>query len=268
MNDIITSFQNPKIKEIKRLKDRKDRDETSLFLIEGYRELLRASQSNFKIKTLFYCEELFLKDNELSLIDTFDTEKIKVLKEIFEKISYRDRPDGLLAIAYQHHLGLKDLQEIFKKNKNCFFVVAESIEKPGNLGTILRSSDGVKVDAVIICDPQTDIFNPNVVRSSIGSLFTQPVIQCSSTELIVFFEKNGIKMVAATPHSDLLYYHVDMKGSIAIIVGAEQYGLSDLWMKRAHHKVKIPMRGVSDSLNVGAATTILLYEVLRQRQLS
>lgn len=265
---LITSFQNPKIKEIKELRDRRARDESSLFLIEGYRELLKASSSNFKIKTLFYCEELFLKDNEQRLIGQIRAEKIRVSKAIFEKISYRDRPDGLLAIAFQNHLGLSDLKEIVTKTENPFFVVAERIEKPGNLGTILRSSDGVKVDAAIVSDPLTDIFNPNVVRSSIGALFTQPVIQSSALELIDFFKKNKIKIIAATPHSDLVYYEVDMRGALAIIVGTEQYGLSDLWMKNADYQVKIPMRGIADSLNVGAATTILLYEVLRQRKIT
>lgn len=182
-------------------------------------------------------------------------------EEVFAKISYRDRPDGLLAIAPQVHRKLSDL----RLKKNPFLVVAESIEKPGNLGTILRSCDAAGVDAVIVCDPTTDIHNPNVVRSSVGTLFTLPVLEASGEETLSFLKKHGIAIVAATPHAKVEFTQVDLTVPLAIVVGTEQYGLSEHWMKQSDLAVKIPMLGVADSLNVASATTLLLYEVLRQR---
>ena len=266
--DVITSLQNPQIKEVRKLRSRKERKEKNLFLIEGYSELSRAFHANEKIITLFFSEELFLKDNEYDLIAKIKDKGGRVipcLKNVFEKIAYRDRPDGLLAIALQKHKNIEDLRKIIKNSKNPFFLVAEHIEKPGNLGMILRSCDGVKVDAAIVCDPCTDIFNPNVVRASIGSLFTQPVIEADEDEVIKLLKDNNIKIVATTPNTDKLYSAVDLSGPLAIVVGTEQYGLSEKWLKSADINVKIPMNGIADSLNVGAATTIVLYEASRQR---
>lgn len=266
----ISSSSNPRVKEVRRLRDRKDRDETSLFLIEGYRELLRASNAKIEIEVLFFSPEHFLKDNEPSLIEKIRSsgaEIIKCSKEVFEKIAYRDRPDGLLAIARQKKLDIDDLKRLIKNSSNPFLVIAEKIEKPGNLGTILRSCDGAGADAVIISDPCTDIFNPNVVRASIGTLFTQNVIVTSKNELIKFLKENNIQIVATTPDCEIVYTQADLKKPVAIVVGTEQYGLSKEWLEQSDLKVKIPMRGDADSLNVATATTIVLYEVLRQRSL-
>lgn len=262
MDTLITSLQNPKVKEVVGLRDRKDRKATDLFLIEGYRELTRALDSGREIKTLFYCPELFLGSNEQDLRNKCKSAlHLRCTPEVFRKISYRDRPDGLLAIAPQQHLGLGDL----KLRQNPFLLIAESIEKPGNLGTILRSSDAAGVDGVIICDPTTDIHNPNVVRSSVGTLFTQQVFEADSLETLAFLKKRGISIVAATPQAKQEFTQADFKGPLAIVVGTEQYGLSDAWMKEADILVRIPMFGVADSLNVASATTLLLYEVVRQR---
>lgn len=258
----LTSLQNPRVKHIVRLRDRRERDKTNKFLIEGYRELLRAHETGKKIEELYICTELFLGTNEQQLIDSIATNRAQVFtcsEKVFRRISYRDRPDGLIAIAPQQHLTLKEL------NTPSFLVVAESIEKPGNLGTILRSCDAAGVDAVIVCDPTTDIHNPNVVRASIGTLFTVPVIEASGEEMIDWLKKHNISIVAATPHAQSEFTQTDMKGPVAIVVGTEQYGLSELWMKNADIQVRIPMHGVADSLNVASATTLLLYEVLRQR---
>ena len=168
----ITSLQNPKIKDAVKLRERRDRDRTGLFLIEGYRELKRAVDAKRKLEMVFYCPELFLGTNERDLIIASCVNAYPCTPEVFAKLSYRDRPDGILAIAPQQHLGLKDL----KLSSNPFLLIAEGIEKPGNLGSILRSSDAAGVDAIIVSDPTTDIHNPNVVRSSIGTLFTLPVI--------------------------------------------------------------------------------------------
>ncbi len=259
----ITSLQNPRIKEVVRLRERRAREETGLFIIEGYRELKRAVDAGRKVSAIFYCPELFLGENETALLEKSRAELLLCSPEAFAKISYRDRPDGLLGVAPQSHLSLSDLPSF----KNPFLVIAESIEKPGNLGTILRSSDAAGADAVIVCDKTTDIHNPNVVRSSVGTLFTQPVIEAGSEETLRFLKKNGIQIVAATPDATLEYTKADFSGPVAIAVGTEQLGLSAAWMKEADCQVRIPMFGVADSLNVASATTLLLYEVVRQRSL-
>ncbi|MCC6127876.1 MAG: RNA methyltransferase [Chlamydiae bacterium] len=257
----ITSLQNPKIKEAVKLRERREREKTDLFLIEGYRELRRALDAKRKFNLLFYCPELFLGSNENALLRESSAELIECTADVFAKISYRDRPDGLLAVASQLHLKLADLS----LKKNPFFIVAESIEKPGNLGTILRSADAAGVHAVIVCDPTTDIHNPNVVRSSVGTLFTLPVLEASSVETLSFLKKNHSAIVAATPHAKLEFTHAPLSGPVAIAVGTEQYGLSPTWMDHAEIAVKIPMFGAADSLNVASATTLMLYEVVRQR---
>lgn len=261
----ITSTQNPRIKQAWHLRERKEREGSQKFLIEGYRELLRATDAGWKIESLFTCGELFLGSNEQSLIERIRARGAKILTctpSVFQKISYRDRPDGLLAIAPVQHKNLQELR--FKKNP--FLVVAEAIEKPGNLGTILRSSDAVGVDGVIVCDRCTDIFNPNVVRASVGTLFTVPVIEAQGIETLKWLKQKGIAILAATPSAAHEFTQVDMRQPIAIAVGTEQLGLSKLWMQEADLQVRIPMMGVADSLNVAMATTLLLYEALRQRK--
>ncbi len=262
----ITSLQNPKIKETVKLRERKARDETDRFLIEGYRELKRAIDSHHKIETIFFCPELFLGSNERALIEQSGAERIECTPEVFAKISYRDRPDGLLGIAPQMHKTMEDLKTLLKKKQSPFLVIAESIEKPGNLGTILRSCDAAGVDAVIVCDPTTDIHNPNVVRSSVGTLFTLPVFEADSAEMLRFLKEHKIAIMAATPHAKSEFTKVDLTVPVAIAVGTEQYGLSEAWMNEADIQVRIPMFGVADSLNVASATTLVLYEVVRQRR--
>jgi TrmH family RNA methyltransferase len=263
--ELLTSLQNTRVKQAVRLRDRGPRDKSDLFLIEGYRELLRAVDASRKIETLFICPEFFLGENEEALIRRIVSQGgllYSCTKEVFNKISYRDRPDGLLAIAPQYHLKLNDI----KLSKAPLLIVAEAIEKPGNLGTILRSSDAVGCDGVIVCDRCTDIHNPNVVRASVGTLFTLPVIEASSEESLKWLKSQGICILAATPGADKDYTEVDMKVPLAIAVGTEQVGLTDLWMKQADLQVRIPMHGVADSLNVATATTLLLYEARRQRK--
>ncbi len=259
---MITSLQNPRVKLCVSLRDRRPRKDTGLFLIEGYREILRAVDSGRKIETLFVCPEMFLGIKNEELMKKCGGEVIVCSPQVFEKISYRDRPDGLLAIAPQQHLGFTDL----KLHENPFLLVCESIEKPGNLGTILRSSDAAGVDAVIVCDPTTDIHNPNVVRSSVGTLFTIPVLEAGGEETLNYLKENKIALVAATPHAKKEFTEVDLTVPLAIVVGSEQYGLSENWMNRADIAVRIPMCGVADSLNVASATTLMLYEVVRQRR--
>jgi len=263
----ISSVQNPKVKQVLHLRDKKGRDKTGQFLIEGYREILRATDAGWQIDILLICPELYLGSNEPALINQIakkGTEIIICTQQVFEKISYRDRPDGLLAIAPQKRFKLSDLES---SRKNPLYVVAEAIEKPGNLGTILRSSDAVGVDGLIVCDRCTDIFNPNVVRASVGTLFTVKTVEAKGDETLSWLKKQNIQILAATPSAKKEFTEVDLTGPIAIAVGTEQLGLSDRWMNEASIQVRIPMLGVADSLNVAMATTLLLYETNRQRNL-
>lgn len=268
MLNVITSMQNPKLKAALKLNERRDRNQTGLFLIEGYRELARAVDGGVRIRSLFICPEFFLGENERGLI-----EKVKQMgadiwpcaPHVFEKLSYRDRPDGLVAVGVQMKWELSDLAKSIAGKHNPFLVVAEAIEKPGNLGTILRSADAAGADGVIVCDRCTDLYNPNVVRASVGTLFTLPVVEAKSEETLAWLKEKGIKVVAATPSASEEFTKTEMKGAVAIAVGTEQLGLSKRWMEASDICVRIPMLGVADSLIVATATTLLLYEVVRQR---
>ncbi len=264
----ITSMQNPKVKAALQLNDRRERNQTGLFVIEGYRELKRAVDSGMEIPSLFICSEFFLGENEESLIQQINQRGAEVFvcaSHVFEKLSYRDRPDGLIAVAVQMKQGLSDLAKKLKDKKNPFLVVAEAIEKPGNLGTILRSADAAGADGVIVCDRCTDIYNPNVVRASVGTLFTLPVIEAEGAETLLWLKERGVRIVAATPSATEEFTKTGLQGAIAIAVGTEQLGLSKRWMEASEIRVLIPMHGTADSLNVATATTLLLYEVVRQR---
>lgn len=265
----LTSLQNPRVKEVVKLRDRRYRDESQKYIIEGYREIERALRGEVPFLVFFYSKELFLGSNEMSLIAKMRANRVEILEvstAVFAKLSYRDRPDGLLGVARQTHLSLADIDHKFKIGQSPFFLIAEAIEKPGNLGSILRSSDAAGIDAFFVCDRCTDIYNPNVVRSSVGTLFSVPIIEATSEEAIRWLKEKGIKIVAATPEAEDEFTKADLKGPIAIVVGTEQLGLSQKWKEAATVQVKIPMKGIADSLNVAAATTLLLYEILRQRE--
>jgi RNA methyltransferase, TrmH family len=265
----LTSLHNPRIKQLVKLRDRSERDNTGLFLIEGYRELLRAADQGYPIQEIYICPAFFLGSNEPALLKKIELQGARLFycsEAVFKKISYRDRPDGLLGLAAQRRLALSALSAQVSQRPAPFLVVAEAIEKPGNLGTILRSSDAVRVDGLILADRCTDLFNPNVVRASVGTLFTVPVYEASAQEALHWLKAHNIPIAAATPHAQVEFTKMDFTGPIAIAVGTEQLGLSDLWMQNAEIQVKIPMLGVADSLNVAMATTLLLYEVARQRQ--
>ena len=263
--EVIRSLKNPLIKQVVKLRDRRWRDRLERFPVEGYREVLQALQSSVEIESLLICPPYFLGENEDSLIQLAAqraAEIQEVGKDAFLKISYRDRPDGLLAIAKPMHWGLGDIE----LSKQPLIVVVEAIEKPGNLGTILRSADAVGTDGVIVCDPVTDIYNPNVVRASIGTLFTRPVVQAGAAQSIEWLRENDFTIVATSPDAAANYTDTNLAGNIAVVMGSEQYGLSDLWLKQASRRIAIPMLGRADSLNVAMATTLVLYEVLRQKE--
>lgn len=264
--EYITSEKNHLIKLLIKLRDKRARDREGLYIIEGYRELLRALEGNIAIESLFICPDFFLKDNEHKLIDSYANQGARIIRlspEAFQRASYRDRPDGLLAIAKQKHLSLDNVII----GVNPLIAIVEKIEKPGNLGTILRACDASGVDLVIVCDPVTDIYNPNVVRASIGTLFTQTIVQASTKDVITWLEKHRIDIVATSPSANTCYTDINYLGPIAIAMGCEQYGLSDYWLETAHTSVFIPMHGHADSLNVAIATSLMLYEVVRQRGL-
>ncbi len=268
MPTLVTSLANPRVKDAVRLRQRSHRDAARLMLVEGYREITRALEHGYRPRALFYCEDLWLKhENEPGVVaacEALGAELLSCSKPVFEKLAYRERPDGLLAVGPQISRTLEDLD----LPENALVLVAESIEKPGNLGTMLRSADASGAAAVIVCDKCTDIHNPNVVRASTGTLFTLPVVEATAEEALAFLKARGFSILAATPHAEKLHFEVSLTGPTALCLGSEQYGLTHHWMDAATLRVRIPMLGVADSLNVAAATTILLSEAVRQRILS
>ncbi len=265
MMDVLSSLQNPRVKQIVKWRDRRDRDRDQKVLIEGYRALVRALEGAYPIEELYICPELYQGVNEPALVERCVAQGARlfqVTSAAFAKMSYRDRPEGLLGIGTQRHTGLEALLPL---KSPAFFLVAEQIEKPGNLGTMLRSSDAAGVDALILCDARTDLYNPNVVRASTGNLFTQVIAEATTADAIAWLKGHGVAIVASTPHTDLLYTAADFTGPVALVMGAEEFGLSPQWLEAADCRVRLPMMGAADSLNVATATALLLYEVLRQR---
>lgn len=265
MRTELTSPANPKIKYVVKLRSCSTREETGEMIVEGFRECRRALDNGYRPKAIFHCPELYLKnENEAQLVADAERAGADVFtcsKTAFVKMAYKERPDGLLMIGPHIAKRIIDL----KLQPNSLVIVTESIEKPGNLGTILRSADAAKVAAVIVCDRTTDIHNPNVVRASTGTMFSVPIVEASSDEALAWLKENGFKILAATPHAEKLHFDVDLTGNVAIALGAEQYGLTAKWMDGAELRVRIPMLGLADSLNVSAAATILVYEAVRQR---
>jgi RNA methyltransferase, TrmH family len=262
---IITSPQNPKIKQAIKLNERRHRDREGLMLVEGFDELSLALESGVRPQTLFYCPAL-LNENSDELparARAMGTELIEVSQPVFEKMAYRENPDGWLALVPTQSIRrqLSDLA----LGENPLLVVAEAVEKPGNLGAILRSADAAGVHAFLLCDPTTDLSNPNVVRSSRGTLFSLPVVEVKKDEALRWLRERGIKLIAATPQASLIYTQANLRGPVAIAVGTEKEGLSQTWLEQADVAVRIPMRGRVNSLNVATATTLLLYEAVRQR---
>ena len=260
----ITSAQNPRLKQLVRLRDRRPRDEAGVFLIEGYRELHRAIGRGIRPVELYYAPEWFLGENEPALIARAEATGARIFelsKEAFAKVAYRERPDGLLAVAPQWSRELDDLP----LSTPPFLLIVEAIEKPGNLGTLLRGADAAGADGVIVCDPVTDIFNPNVVRASTGALFSVPVAVAENRPTLDWLRAKGIRVVATTPGATALHSATDLRGPLALVMGSEQYGLSEFWLKESADQVRIPMAGEADSLNVAMAAIITLFEAVRQR---
>jgi len=258
----ITSAQNTKIKDLLALQEKsKERRKKGLFVVEGRRELLHCIEVGYEPHTVFICTEILKQEELEEIAGKCDCNFIDLPQHLYDKVAYRGGTEGVIAEMHCKEMTLDSL----KLKKNPLVVVLESVEKPGNLGAVLRSADASGVDAVIVCDPLTDMYNPNLIRSSIGAIFTVPVATASSEDTIAWLKANGIKIYTAQLQDSEWYYDTDMKGGTAIVMGTEATGLTDAWRKAADAHIKIPMLGKLDSLNVSVSAAILMYEAIRQR---
>ena len=259
----ISSLQNTKVKQLVALQQKSsERRKQGVFVVEGMRELQHCLNAGYTINSIFFCPEL-TDTGALSSLLSESITSYEVSPEVYEKIAYRGSTEGVIAIVQSKQLALKDLH----LSKQPLLIVLESVEKPGNLGAILRSADAAGADAVIICDPLTDLYNPNLIRSSIGAIFSVPCIACSSDDCINFLKQNNINILTAQLQDSKLYYDTDMTCGTAIIMGTESTGLTDVWRKAADAHIRIPMLGQLDSLNVSVSAAILLFEAVRQRKI-
>jgi TrmH family RNA methyltransferase len=258
----ITSVQNTYIKSLVQLQEKsKIRKQTGTFLIEGKREIELAIKGGYIIDTVIYLSEM-ISDKELDdLISLNDVEKIEISKEVYQKLAYRDTTEGVLAIAQLKSLLLSDL----KLPKNPLILVLESIEKPGNIGAMLRTADAANIDAVIIANPKSDLYNPNIIRSSVGCVFTNQIAVCTTSEAIAYLKAKNIAIYSATLQNSNEYYKENYVNATALVVGTEATGISEEFRNNSTQNIIIPMQGVIDSMNVSVAAAILLFEVKRQR---
>ena len=260
MNEVITSVQNGRVKRVLALQQKSsERRREGLFVVEGRRELGHLIEAGYEVDTVLFCRELL---DEVSFVERIPCrERVEVSSYVYGKIAYRESTEGIMALVQEQKLGLQDL----KLSEKSLVVVLERVEKPGNLGAILRSADAAGADAVIVCDPLTDLYNPNLIRSSIGACFTVPTVACTSEECIRFLKETGVQILTAQLQDSSLYYNVDMKVATALVMGTESTGLTQVWRDAADRHIRIPMLGRLDSLNVSVSTAILLFEAVRQR---
>jgi TrmH family RNA methyltransferase len=252
--NIISSVQNPKVKRLLLLQQKSsERRKTGRFVVEGRRELQHCLEAGYEVDTVFTMEPSSVTD----------ASHIRVTPQVYERMAYRGSTEGLIAIVKARRTTLADLC----LPENPLVVVLESVEKPGNLGAILRSADAAKADAVIVCDPLTDLYNPNLIRSSIGAVFTVPTVACSSKDCIAYLKARHIRILTAQLQDSCLYYDTDMTVGTALVMGTEDTGLTPQWREAADAHIRIPMLGRLDSLNVSVSTAILLFEAVRQRLL-
>ncbi|MCF6347451.1 MAG: RNA methyltransferase [Flavobacteriaceae bacterium] len=262
MHKEITSIQNPLIKEILQLQEKsKTRKKSGLFIIEGKREIALALKGSYTLNKLLFCDTIFNENILGSFIDD-SVEIIKIDALIYQKIAQRDSTEGVIAIAESKELAVKN---ITLKNNNPLILVAEAPEKPGNIGALLRTADAANVDAVFIANPKTDIYNPNIIRSSVGCIFTNQIATGSTSEIISFLKENNITIYCAALQASSNYNVQNFTTSTAIVVGAEATGLSEEWLQNSTQNIIIPMQGQIDSLNVSVSAAILIFEAKRQR---
>jgi len=261
----ISSPTNPRLKAAARLRGRRERDRLGLTLIDGVRETMRAFSGGAVIQEAFVLPELCREAEAITLLERMRDQSVPVLElgeAAFAKLAYGDRLDGVVAVAETPLRGLDDLL----LPSEPLIAVVEGVEKPGNLGAILRTADGAGVSAVIVAAPGTDLFNPNVIRASVGTVFSVPVSVASTGDVLDWLRKRQIDIVAARVDGVVDYPDADYTGAVAIALGSEARGLSDAWAELARTSVRVPMLGVADSLNVSATAAILFYEALRQRR--
>lgn len=261
--DPITSAQNPRIKNLIHLQKAKERKEQNVFVLEGSKEYSQAIRHNYQFAAIFVCPDLISEVHfkALSTGINHDAEVYPVSKEVFDKIAYREGSGGIIALARPKSHRLEDLN----LKANPLLLILEAVEKPGNLGAILRTADAAGVDAVIVCDPQTDIYNPNVVRSSIGCLFSVPLAVCISDEAIAWLKSNNIAIYCTYLKAAVSYTKVDFTQPSAIVMGTESEGITAKWVTAADQNIIIPMQGSADSMNVSTATAVVVFEACRQR---
>ncbi len=266
----ITSVQNPRVKEVLLLQQKSsERRRTGCFIVEGQREISHCVEAGFELTTLFVCPELVKGQGAetpfdlISVVHSPAPAVYEVSPVVYDKMAYRGSTEGMLAIVKERHLQLTDLF----MGRSPLFIVLESVEKPGNLGAVLRSADAAAATAVIVCDPLTDLYNPNLIRSSIGAIFTVPCVACTSEACIAFLRHNGIQILTAQLQDSQQYYDTDMCKPTAIVMGTESTGLTTQWRQAATSHIRIPMLGRLDSLNVSVSAAILLFEAVRQRQI-
>jgi TrmH family RNA methyltransferase len=260
---LITSLTNPRVKAAVRLRERRDREATGLTIVDGPRELSRAIDAGVEVVAAFVCEALVRSREASAAVSRLprDAARLDVSEAVIDKVGFGDRSDGIVAIVRSPRLGIRDLV----LPDDPLVVVIEAVEKPGNLGAILRTADGAGVDAVIAADPRTDLFNPNAIRASLGTIFGRPVVSATTAETLDWLRANAIRPVAARVDAAVQYTGVDLRGPVAIVLGSEADGLTAAWSDPRVAAVRIPMRGLADSLNVSVAAAVLLYEAVRQR---
>ncbi|MCX6283813.1 MAG: RNA methyltransferase [Bacteroidetes bacterium] len=259
----ITSIQNPFIKNVLLLREKsRERKTRELFIIEGVREFNLAVSGDFLIQSVAFCPDL-LPAEEIAKLPrySFGSNLFEVSRQVYNRMAFRQDAEGIIALSKPRLYGLDDLC----LPSNPLILILESVEKPGNLGAVLRTADAANLDAVIICDPLTDVYNPNTVRSSIGCIFTVPLSVSTTMETITWLRSRGIHSYATSLGSDLFYHTLDFSGPTAFVMGTESTGLSELWLTKADTMIKIPMGGKIDSMNVSVSAAIVIFEARRQR---
>ena len=258
----ISSTQNKEIKHLLQLQEKSRlRRKESVFLVEGQREIQLALKGNFELQSVYFCSELI----DLQEVEKLTSKAVlitEISEDVYEKIAYRSSTEGVLAIFKAKE---NNLESIKFETKNPLILIAEAPEKPGNIGAILRTADAAKVDAVFIANPKTDLYNPNIIRSSVGCVFTNKIATGSTSEIIDFLKENNISIYAAALQASKPYYQIDYTASAAIVVGTEATGLSEEWRENSTQNIIIPMSGEIDSMNVSVAAGILIFEAKRQR---
>jgi len=265
MQKSITSLQNPLVKQIVTLQAKsRERRKTGQFVIEGIREISLALKGKYNLATLLYCAEIISKDVLISQLDLHisHVDLIEISSEVYTKLAYRGSTEGVIAIAKSKDLHISDLTI---EKDNPLILVAEAPEKPGNIGALLRTADAASVDGVIIANPKTDIYNPNIIRNSVGCLFTNNIATGSTEAIISFLKEHNIRIYCAALQASVAYHTIDYSGASALVVGTEADGLSEAWLANSTQNIIIPMGGEIDSMNVSVAAGILIFEARRQR---